>query len=123
MVLLYGENGGFSDEFSMLETLINYHFAEITNKEKQTDIVFKFGSSGVQLTTFGNLGTSLSEDDELPVARRGRRKDPSIYTRAEWPEFYRSHKADFDKLWDLALQYAFTPSSASPEVSDSEPNE
>lgn len=123
MVLLFGENGGFSDEFSMLETLINYHFAEITNKEKQTDIVFKFGSSGVQPTTFGALGTSLSEDDELPAARRGRRKDPAIHTRAEWPDFYRDHKADFDKLWEMALQYAFTPSGAVPEISDSEPNE
>ena len=111
MVLLFDERqGGLNNVFSMLETMLLFHVAEMENKEEGTDIRFKFAKFGVPLTTFDakTTETTLDEDDERPAARRSRAKEPRISIRADWPAFYHEHKADFDALWQAALRYAFS---------------
>lgn len=110
MVLLFDEKeGGFRDEFSMLEALELYGFVEVEAESKHTGFTLKFHKNGITPTTFGEkLNTTLAEDEDLPMPRRGRVKDPGFKCRAEWPEFYREHKADIDKLWQAAVQYALT---------------
>lgn len=111
MVLLFDEQqGGLNDTFSILESLLLLRFAEMENKEEGTDIRFKFSRAGIVPTTFDKTksSTTLAEDDEKPVARRSKPKDPSIRIRADWPAFYAEHKSDFDALWAAALRYAFS---------------
>lgn len=108
MVLLFDEKqGGFRSEFSMLEALELYGFVEVEAESKHTGYSLKFHRNGIVPTTFGEkLNTTLAEDEDLPMPRRGRIKDPGFKCRAEWPDFYRDHKADIDKLWQAAVQYA-----------------
>lgn len=109
MVIIFDEkNGGFNALFSMLETLIFLGFAEVTNKEKQTNFTFKFKSHNVETKTFGAVAETLEEQAERPRGKPARKdKDPTIVTRAEWPSFYQAHKEDFDRLWDASIAYAF----------------
>jgi recombination protein RecA len=107
VIIFDEERGGLHPEFSILETLIFLGFAEIVNKEKQTNFVFKFKSNKIETTTFGRKAASLEEQDEEPRGKAVRGpKDPSIMTRAEWPRFYAEHREDFDKLWAAAMTYA-----------------
>jgi len=113
MALLFDDKiGGLNDSFSILESLLfigQGEFAEIQNKEKGTNIAFKFARHEIPTTTFDvkETTTTLAEDDEKPVAKRGRgRKDPSIFCRAEWPAFYEAHRADIDLLWAAAVKHA-----------------
>ena len=110
MVLLFDEKqGGFRSEFSMLEALELYGFVEVEAESKHTGFTLKFHRNGITPTTFGDkLSTTLAEDEDLPMPRRGKVKDPGFKCRAEWPDFYREHKADIDKLWQVAVQYALT---------------
>lgn len=117
LVLLFGdengEGGGISNEFSILETLIYFKYAEISEGEKK-DIKFKFHKYRIKTTTFDDVQTSttLDEDDDKPAtavevsSKRGK-KDPFIGIRAEWPAFYAAHKADVDALYEAAIHQAF----------------
>lgn len=109
MALLVGEKtGGLHNLYSKLETLLYLGFAEPEAKEKMVNIKFKFHTNKVPMTTFGakETTTTLAEDDEQPTGRRGGgRKDPSIYCRADWPDFYAAHKEDLDALWNAAMKY------------------
>jgi len=110
MVLLFDKvQGGFHNDFSLLENLIYTKFIEVAAKEKGTDFVCKFSRHGVVPTTFGEaqVKTTLDEDDDAPTPRRGSRKDPGFKFRAEWPKFYADHKADIDKLWQAAVDFTF----------------
>jgi RecA/RadA recombinase len=115
MVLLFGDEdgvgGGFNNEFSILETLIYFKYAEIGDGEKK-EIKFKFAKHGIPTTTFGDAETSttLDEDDSVEqsvASSRKGKKDPSIGIRAEWPAFYAEHKADVDALYQEAIHKAF----------------
>jgi RecA/RadA recombinase len=132
LVLLFGdengEGGGFSNEFSILETLLYFRYCEIGEGEKK-EIKFKFAKFGIKPTTFDSAETSttLDEDDSKPAeevsSRRGK-KDPSIGIRAEWPAFYAAHKADIDALYQAAIHQAFAlehvPSEDDEEAVDDE---
>jgi RecA/RadA recombinase len=106
VVLLFDEaQGGFRNDFSILETLKFLKFAE---DDDDGNIVFKFRKNGVPLTTFGDLGKSLEEMDAEAEegTGKGRYKDPRCTSRAAWPKFYVEHKADFDALWKAAVAYS-----------------
>lgn len=109
MVLLFDEKqGGFHNVFSMLETLEMLGFVEVEAESRHTGFSLKFHRNGIVPTTFGDkLKTTLAEDEEAPMPRRGKPKDPGFKYRADWPEFYAAHKADIDKLWEAAVAYAF----------------
>lgn len=112
--------GGFNDEFSILEALIFDKAAEV--KSDGTGIAFKFNKFGVPTTTFskGEATPSLEsldeEDEDDPPKRQGRFKkaaakpkrlrDPRIAIRAEWPAFYQEHREDLDALYDRVTQLA-----------------
>lgn len=107
MALIFEDGYGLDPTFSKLETLIYLGFAEIV-KSAPYDIRFKFAKWEIPLTTFGGVtaesaGKELEEEDD-----RGRKSDPRIQERAEWPDFYRDHKADFDAMWAKAIEYAFS---------------
>lgn len=106
LVLLYDRsgNGGFSNELSILETLIKDGFAEEDYDAKE--IVFKFRLNGVEPTTFPDLMKSLSEQDAEAGKAKTKYKDPRIKTRAAFMRFYAEHKADFDALWQKLLDKA-----------------
>ena len=110
MVLLFDKkNGGFNEQFSLLENLTFTGFIDVISREKSTDFVCKFNKNGIIPTTFGDaqVKTTLDEDDSAPTPRRGSRKDPSFKFRAEWPKFYADHKVDVDRLWRAAVEYTF----------------
>lgn len=125
MVLALSETcGGLRDDFSVLETLIYLKCAEVQNKEKGTDIQFKFSKFKVSTTTFSGVASeSLESQDEKPMAKRKSRRDPSIAIRADWPEFYAAHKEDIDKLWDAALEMMFTADSQEAKSDDEDADE
>lgn len=108
MVLLFDKKqGGFNNVFSILETLEFLGFVEVEAETLHTGYTLKFRSNGIVPTTFepAKLETTLDEDEEAPVARKGRRKDPGFKCRSEWPQFYAAHKEDVDKLWAAAMDY------------------
>jgi RecA/RadA recombinase len=110
MVLLFDKkNGGFNEQFSLLENLTYTGFIDVVNREKSTDFICKFNKNGIIPTTFGDaqVKTTLDEDDSAPTPRRSSRKDPGFKFRAEWPKFYQEHKADIDRLWQAAVEYTF----------------
>jgi recombination protein RecA len=105
LVLLFDEEqGGFRDDFSMLETMKYCKFVE---EDSEGVLVFKFRKNKVPLTTFGDIGKSLEEMDESPEAGKGRYKDPRISSRSQWPSFYKEHQVDFDALWAKVVTYVF----------------
>jgi RecA/RadA recombinase len=114
MVILFGDGegkgGGFSNEFSILETLMYMKYAEYSEATKA--INFKFAKHKIPTTTFetAEIQTTLEEDDsqkpEEMSSRRGK-KDPSIAMRAAWPAFYAEHKADIDALYNASIEAAF----------------
>lgn len=110
MVLLFDKKcGGFNQQFSLLENLTFTGFIDVINREKGTDFVCKFHKHGILPTTFGaaQVKTTLDEDDDASTPRRGSHKDPGFKYRAEWPKFYQEHKADIDKLWQVAVEFTF----------------
>lgn len=125
MVILFGDGvgkgGGFSNEFSILETLLYMKYAEYSEATKA--ISFKFAKFKVPTTTFdtGQIQTTLDEDDsqkpEEMSSRRGK-KDPSISMRAAWPAFYAEHKADIDALYNASVEAAFAAETMPGEGDD-----
>ncbi len=106
--------GGFKDDYSILEALI-YHKAAEVSKETGA-ITFHFEKLGVPTTTFGVSATtpSLEESDDqappVPQARRTavrpraeavKKKAIRISNRLAWKEFYAQHQADLDTLYYL----------------------
>lgn len=110
MVLLFDKvRGGLDNEFSILETLVFLGFIEVGAESKHTDYTLKFKRNGITPETFepAKVETTLEEDEDTPAPRRGSsRKDPGFKYRSEWPQFYRDHKKDIDKLWEAAMAYA-----------------
>lgn len=116
--------GGFKDDWSILETLVFSKAARVS--EKGTAITFRFEKFGVETTTFGpqDKVPSLEEqDDAAPPAinphRRPRRaaeppkkKDPRIPSRWAWTEFYELHRADIDALYDVVTDRALQGSES-----------
>jgi RecA/RadA recombinase len=125
MVILFGDGegkgGGFSNEFSILETLMYLKYAEYSEATKC--ISFKFAKFKIPTTTFQTAAvqTTLEEDDsqkpEEMSSRRGK-KDPSIEMRAAWPAFYLEHKADVDALYAAAIEAAFAAEAMPGEGDD-----
>jgi recombination protein RecA len=98
--------GGFNDVFSLLEDLIFLGFATIA-KESGT-ISFKFDKWGIPMRTFGEKSAPFLEEDAQVEERPGfNKRDPYIEAKVEWPEFYREHEADFNAMWERAVQYTF----------------
>jgi recombination protein RecA len=98
LVLLY--QGGISNVFSLLETLVHMKFAE----RDDDGIMFRF--HGIATTTF-------------PPPKPGTRpRNPRIGESAEWPAFYEAHKTDFDLLWERAKDLMFSDNVV--EESDAE---
>jgi RecA/RadA recombinase len=133
--------GGFKDEWSILETLI-YHKAAQLNDEGA--ILFRFEKFGVETRTFGKAEAmpSLEEQDdgEPPPPRRGhprhhaavRKREPKISYRHAWLEFYAQHQEDFDALYNNVIERALLGSEIQfperngelvPEESDDEDEE
>lgn len=108
MVLLFDKDqGGLSNAFSILETLVFLGFVEVGSEKRHIDYTLKFTANNIVPTTFekAKVESTLEEDENMP-RRRSSRKDPGFKYRAEWPEFYAAHKADIDKLWEAAMVYA-----------------
>ena len=93
MVLIYGK--GWDDQYSLLEQLIFYKFAETT---EDGEIEFFFKKNGIPTTTFGEKSTSLEEDDENEGKKKKKESNPFIENRGQWPIFYEEHKVDFDAM-------------------------
>ena len=91
-VVLYDR--GMSNIFSMLETLI---FLKLARAGKEDDdkgsVSFRFKYFQISTTTF--------DEDE------GKRGDPQLDNRSQWPAFYEAHKADLDLLWEKAKAVLF----------------
>lgn len=111
LVILFGDEngvgGGFSNEFSILETLLYLKFVEYSEATK--NLIFKFARHGIPTTTFDDseMSTTLDEDDAEESSSKRGKKDPFISVRAQWPAFYADHKADIDKLYEAAIAAAF----------------
>lgn len=102
MVILFDREGkgGIRADFSLLETLLYYKYAE--EEDGTRNIVFKLKKNGVKPTTFPEL---MATFDEVPEeGKKERYKDPRITTRAAWPKFYKEHKADIDALWAIVVE-------------------
>lgn len=122
LVILFGDEngvgGGFSNEFSILETLLYLKFVEYSEATK--NLLFKFARHGIPLTTFDDSETSttLDEDDAEESSSKRGKKDPFISVRAQWPAFYAAHKADIDKLYEAAIAAAFVAEAVPVEGED-----
>lgn len=107
MVLLYDEeNGGISDDYSKLESLLFFKFAEMDDSKA---IVFKFDRNEIITTTF-----------ELAS---GRKRDPRISNKSEWVPFYAAHKSDLDVLLGLVTEAMFKPLGTDGAAEDIESEE
>lgn len=117
MVLLFRDkNGGFHNEFSLLETLIFLKCAAI----EEDGIRFRFKKAGIALKTFKQGRRTLDEADEAC----GLRGDPRIAHRGEWLQFYADHREDLDALWRYALERCFRDDSGGvAEEMDEDDNE
>jgi RecA/RadA recombinase len=108
LALLFGPDEdhkhGLDPIMSMLETLIFLGFATVNKTSKE--ISFRFNSWNVPMTTFGATNSRAEAAAELED-ERGLVKNPSIESRLEWMEFYAEHKADLDKMFEAAMEYAF----------------
>lgn len=101
--------GGFKDEWSILETLIFSKAARLS--KESAAITFRFQRYGLEFGPKKNGAPSLEEQDEAtpPPPRRGSRrpepvvrpKDPRISSRLKWPEFYAEHQDDMEALYQL----------------------
>jgi hypothetical protein len=116
LALIFDSSRGIDPLFSQLETLIFLKFADVS--KTTGEIIFRFNRWGVSHTTFdadgAEAGSALEEEND----RGGRRDEPSITNRAEWPAFYAAHKADMDTLFNKAIEYTF----ATEGISDLIPN-
>lgn len=91
LVLLY--EGGLSNVFSKLETLLSLKLAEYGDREAgEAGIKFRFSSAAIVPTTFEAVDGERARTPAL---------DGSL---AEWPAFYEQHRVDFDLLWQYAVE-------------------
>jgi recombination protein RecA len=122
VILFDAEQGGFRNDFSILETM---KFMKFVEEDADGNFVFKFRKNSVPLTTFGDMGKSLEEMDAEAEegTGKGRYKDPRIPSRAAWPKFYAEHKADFDALWTAAVAYSNATEGINGEPTSSEDTE
>jgi RecA/RadA recombinase len=106
-------DGGLSNEYSTLETLIYLRLAKYDGEQ----IAFRFSAAGITPETFGPRGSDgegmdlEEEDDAADEAGRGR--NPKCPSRAAWPSFYQTHRTDIDKLWEKGIDILFGSESAS----------
>lgn len=100
-------DGGLSNDYSILETLIYLHLAKYDGEA----IAFRFKASGIVPETFGPRGSDgegmdlQEEDDETDET--GRSINPKCPSRAAWPSFYQTHRSDLDKLWQKGVDILF----------------
>jgi len=140
------QEGGFKDDWSLLECLIYHRAAKIS---RATGFIsFHFEKFGVAPTTFGPAAvvpTLEEQDDAAPVApppirrmaarprmaeEEHKKKDPRIPNRMAWPEFYQQHQADIEALYEIvtdrSLKGSFgvaLPGMDDGEVEEDEENE
>ncbi len=101
MVLLFDEDqGGLHNSLSLLETMI---FLKVAELHDGGQISFKFRKFGIETTTFAENVKLGAEDN--PRSRK-RLQDPEIEGRYEWLSFHKAHRADLQKLWDVAVARA-----------------
>jgi len=99
MVLLFDEDqGGIHNILSMLESMI---FLRVAKYQDNGIISFLFRKHKIETTTFAE-NVVLDEDGD-----RKRKKDPYIEARHEWLSFYKAHRTDLDKLWEVAMRRAY----------------
>lgn len=99
MVLLY--EGGISNVFSILETLIHLKLAERT---ENGEVKFRFKAFGVVMTTFD------------PPKENEREHNPYISSPVEWPAFYEQHQEDFYLLWRKAEEIMYLEAAPSADI-------
>jgi len=114
MVLLFDEEqGGLHNIFSLLDSLVFLRVAEFgrgdEDEGKGGTVRFLFRKYGIETTTFAE-NVKPDEEATKDAASSNRRKkkveDPEIEDRWQWPAFYRAHRADLDKLWQVAVEKA-----------------
>lgn len=97
LTLLFGgldrEGGGYSDSFSILETLMMYDLVTYADDRWS----FRFEACGITTTTFA----------------KKQRGNPYIESRQEWPAFYQEHKADVDLLMEECQKLMFSSGDSS----------
>jgi RecA/RadA recombinase len=92
---------GFHDEFSLLETFLFLDFATFND---DGSIGFRFEHWNIPTKTFGKA-PSIDEDAEVAPSRKKRL--PTCDCKGAWLEFYKEHQADFDTMWEKAVEYLF----------------
>lgn len=109
LVLLY--DGGFSNIFSKLETLLGMKLAEYGDREAgETGIKFRFATAKIETTTF-------------PPVPGERTRTPALEgSLASWPAFYEEHRADFDRLWQHAVNLMQNEQSSLVEPDSNDPD-
>lgn len=101
MVLLFDEEqGGLHNALSILETMI---FLKVAEMHEGGQISFKFRKFGIETTTFAENVKLGAEDN--PRSRK-HLQDPEIEGRYEWLSFYKAHRPDLQKLWEIAVARA-----------------
>lgn len=125
MVLLFGDDdgkdGGFSNTFSKLETMI--FMGTVKVGETGVGLSFRFHQFGITPTTFGLNETEKSleeEDASQDTPDEEPKKNPTIRYRGDFPAFYEKHKADVDALYDASIRLAFAAESAPSGEEDGE---
>ena len=129
LVILFDRDGGggLRNDFSILETMLQYKVAE---EDEDRNIIFKLKKHGVKPTTFPELVDLFDEPDEeddedietpKKKSKKGPKyKDPRISNRAAWPKFYAAHKADMDQMWHEVVKIARVIKGMGHEETESE---
>jgi len=111
LVLLF--DGGLSNMFSILETMIFLGFAKYND---EGEIVLKFSKIGINIESAEDPSALLeAEDDD-----GGDKKDPKLLCRGEWPAFYEAHREQCTALYDTAMKYMFAQEGNVQEDEDEE---
>lgn len=110
LALLY--DGGYSDAYSVLETLLFTGYAGYGTKGA---IFFRFAKYKIPTETFSLSDSSIDEDDR---DSDNERSNPKISCKADWFQFYLAHKSDFDKMWAAAVESSFKAAAVGVEEDD-----
>jgi len=118
MVLLFDEEqGGLHNVLSLLESMC---FLKVAELRDDGSISFLFRKFKVETTTFAE-NVTLEEPKE---GKQKRQKDPGIDGRYEWISFYRAHRSDLERLWEVAMRRAYETEGLSefykPDAKDKE---
>lgn len=108
MVLLFDEqHGGLHNILGLLETLI---FLKVAELHEDGSVTFLFRKYEIETTTFAENVKFNGDGEGKPETRapRSRRKpkDPEIDGRYQWISFYKAHRPDIEKLWQVAVEKA-----------------